>query len=155
MISFKITTETLKSIKNIKKTLTNILFIIIMLANHFNIISNKICQVEFNTNCPIRLRSPLVCIFFTNVVQTTKVLLLSYQQQRETNFKLQLPHLAQSHLLISQVPKVPDLAMVPKFLIKSTFVIPIPLSRIERILFSLFNFICISSIHNFKDQSCC
>jgi hypothetical protein len=35
-------------------------------------------------------------------------------------------------------------------LIKSSFVIPIPLSRIERIFFSLSNFICIISFHMFQ-----
>jgi hypothetical protein len=42
------------------------------------------------------------------------------------------------------VPEVPDLAIVPRFLIRSSLVIPIPLSRMERIFFSLSNLICIS-----------
>ena len=45
---------------------------------------------------------------------------------------------------IKNIPEVPDFAMVPKFLIKSSFVIPIPLSRIDRIFFSLSNLICIT-----------
>jgi len=39
------------------------------------------------------------------------------------------------------VPEVPDFAMVPRFLIRSSLVIPIPLSRMERIFFSLSNLI--------------
>jgi hypothetical protein len=42
------------------------------------------------------------------------------------------------------VPEVPDLAIVPRFLIRSSLVIPIPLSRMDRIFFSLSNLICIS-----------
>jgi hypothetical protein len=37
-----------------------------------------------------------------------------------------------------------DLEIVPKFLIISFLVIPIPLSRMEIIFFSLSNLICIS-----------
>nr|GMD94442.1 Uncharacterised protein [Ipomoea batatas]GMD96201.1 Uncharacterised protein [Ipomoea batatas]GMD97498.1 Uncharacterised protein [Ipomoea batatas]GMD98416.1 Uncharacterised protein [Ipomoea batatas]GME00123.1 Uncharacterised protein [Ipomoea batatas] len=48
--------------------------------------------------------------------------------------------------IFSTIPDVPDLAMVPKFLTKSSFVIPIPLSRIERIFLSLSNLIWISSL---------
>ena len=48
---------------------------------------------------------------------------------------------------IKNLPEVPDFAMVPKFLIKSSFVIPIPLSRIERIFFSLSNLIYITSYY--------
>jgi hypothetical protein len=45
---------------------------------------------------------------------------------------------------VPEVPEVPDLAIVPRFLIRSSLVIPIPLSRMERIFFSLSNLICIS-----------
>lgn len=46
-----------------------------------------------------------------------------------------------SEALALALPEVPDLAMVPKFFIKSSFVIPIPLSRIESTFRSVSNLI--------------
>jgi hypothetical protein len=50
------------------------------------------------------------------------------------------------------VPEVPDFAMVPRFLIRSSLVIPTPLSRIERTLFSLSNLICMCTVQRLEVQ---
>jgi hypothetical protein len=42
----------------------------------------------------------------------------------------------------SNLPDVPDLAIVPRFLMRSSLVIPMPVSRIVKIFFSLSSLIC-------------
>lgn len=82
----------------------------------------------------MRLRSPLVCIFSTKAAQKVIIQINIILSKMEPFLEwLIFPHI--------YIPDVPDFAIVPKFLIKSSFVIPMPLSRIEIVFFSLSNLI--------------
>lgn len=116
----------------------SILFVIVMLANNFNIVSNKIHRIESNTKLPNKIKIS-TCLHFLHKCCIDNINEAS--KERNSNLKSNRKYKIQLKIL----PEVPDLAMVPRFLIKSSFVIPIPLSRIERIFFSLSNLICASS----------
>ena len=136
-----------KKILNEIETLTArkdyLLFVIIVFANDFNVVSNKINRVETNSKLTNEIEIS-TCLHFLN--ECCRKYNCSNQFLCETNSETFIIPFHISYL--HYIPDVPDFAIVPKFLIKSSLVIPIPLSRIERIFFSLSNLICNSIGHS-------
>lgn len=113
-----------------------------MFANDLNIVGNEVDRVEPNSK-------------LTDQIQVTSS--LHFLNKSCNNMADQTPagssHTTEHLIMLKSysdklAPEVPDLAMVPKFLMRSSFVIPIPRSRIDNNFFSLSNLIYMEIIHD-------